>query len=48
LAHTLTIYGDDALVQAALQAGAVGYLLKDADPADAGCYRPQSGRRLCL
>jgi DNA-binding NarL/FixJ family response regulator len=30
----LTTYGDDALVQAALQAGAAGYLLKDADPAD--------------
>ncbi len=30
----LTTYGDDALVQAALQAGAAGYLLKDAEPAD--------------
>jgi DNA-binding NarL/FixJ family response regulator len=30
----LTTYGDDALMQAALRAGAVGYLLKDAEPAD--------------
>jgi DNA-binding NarL/FixJ family response regulator len=30
----LTTYGDDALVQAALQAGAAGYLLKDADASD--------------
>jgi DNA-binding NarL/FixJ family response regulator len=30
----LTTYGDDALVQAALQAGAAGYLLKDAETAD--------------
>ena len=30
----LTTYGDDVLMQAALRAGAVGYLLKDAEPAD--------------
>lgn len=30
----LTTYGDDALMQAALRAGAAGYLLKDAEPAD--------------
>ena len=30
----LTTYGDDALVRAALAAGASGYLLKDAEPSD--------------
>ena len=30
----LTTYGDDTMVRAALAAGAAGYLLKDAEPAD--------------
>ena len=43
----LTTYDSDADILRAIEAGAIGYLLKDAEPADLlrGCARRRRGRR---